>query len=161
MRTVEKTTSTATAARQAWLAILAHAPRALLADRAAVDEAATGSFEALREPEVGLVMVQGRIGGTGDRFNLGETTLTRCVVRHRDADGRATAGVGYVRGRDPERARWIARFDALLQQPGHHERVMRDVIEPLRRAVADERTAAARRTAASRVRFFTLASPDA
>ena len=50
-------------------------------------------------------MLRGRIGNKGDRFNVGEVTMTRCVVRHRDDDeGAVSVGVGYVLGRDPELA---------------------------------------------------------
>ena len=144
--------------RRDWLAVLAHAPRAALARHA---EAIVGeSFEWLREPEIGLAMLRGRVGNSGDRFNLGETTLTRCVVRHRGSAGKLTAGLGYVLGRDMQRAEWVARIDALLQQPEHHPALMRDVIEPLRAATAALRAAEAARSAASRVRFFTLA-PEA
>jgi alpha-D-ribose 1-methylphosphonate 5-triphosphate synthase subunit PhnG len=142
------------AGRRAWLAVLAHAPRDALERHAqALDPQ---RFEWLREPEVGLAMVRGRIGNRGDRFNLGETTLTRCVVRHRGASGRVCAGVGYVLGRDVQRAGWVARLDALLQRPEHHEAVMREVIEPLRSATEHQRAAEQARTAASRVRFFTM-----
>ena len=37
-------------------------------------------YVALRAPETGLVMVRGRIGGTGAPFNVGEMTVTRCSV---------------------------------------------------------------------------------
>ena len=149
--------------RQAWLATLAHAPRELfrqlVTDTIGADLSA--SFDWLRRPETGLTMVQARIGGSGDRFNLGETTLTRCVVRHRDAGGHVAAGVGYVGGRDEERARWVAMCDALLQQADHHESMMRTVVEPLRAAVAARRAAESAATATSRVRFFTLDAGDA
>jgi len=143
----------ATDRRREWHAVLAHAPRAVLAQYA---EAIAGEpFDWLREPEVGLAMLRGRIGNTGDRFNLGEATVTRCVVRHRGTSG-ATAGIGYVLGRDTERAAWVARFDALLQQPERHDTLMREVVAPRRDATRDARAAEAARSAASRVRFYTL-----
>lgn len=143
----------ANASRQDWLAVLAHAPRPLLAQHAATIDWSALAW--LREPEFGLAMLRGRIGGFGDRFNLGEATITRCVVRCGD-DGRDTLGVGYVIGRDEERARWVALFDARLQQPAHHARLMANVIEPLRVAVTAQRRLQRERTAASRVQFFTL-----
>ena len=143
-------------ARQHWLAVLAHAPRELLARHAAALPDA--AFARLRAPEIGLTMVRARIGNHGDRFNVGDATVTRCVVRHRGDDGRLAAGVGYVLGRDEARAEWIARLDALLQQPGHHGTLMRDVIEPLEQATAERRAAEAALTASSRVSFDTLAS---
>ena len=144
------------AARQRWLAVLAHAPRELLERHAAA--LPDDGFARLRAPEVGLTMVRARIGNQGDRFNVGDATVTRCVVRHRGRDGRPTAGVGYVLGRDEARAEWIARFDALLQQPEHHDALMRDVIAPLAAETAKRRAAAAALTAGSRVSFDTLAS---
>lgn len=144
--------------RREWLAVLAHAPRDALARHAGAIDAAR--FETLRAPETGLAMLRGRIGNHGDRFNLGEATMTRCVVRHRGAAGEARAGVGYVLGRDHERATWIARLDALLQQGEHHAELMREVIAPLRALIAERHAHEAAQTAASRVRFFTL-QPEA
>ena len=144
------------AARQRWLAVLAHAPRELLEPHAA--RIAGDAFVRLRAPEVGLTMVRARIGNRGDRFNLGDATVTRCVVRHRGVDGRLAAGVGYVLGRDEARAEWIARLDALLQQPEHHAALMADVIAPLAAETARRRAAEAAATAGSRVSFDTLAS---
>ena len=143
-------------ARQRWLAVLAQAPRELLERHAAALQDA--AFTRLRAPETGLTMVRARIGNQGDRFNVGDATVTRCVVRHRGRDGRLAAGVGYVLGRDEARAEWVARFDALLQQPEHHDALMRDVVAPLAAATARRRAADAARIASSRVSFDTLAS---
>lgn len=146
------------APRQAWLAVLALAPRAALAE-AAAPALAGHRFEWLREPETGLAMVRARIANRGDRFNLGEATLTRCIARV-TVGGHTTAGVGHVLGRDDERARWVAQLDALLQQPTLHAALQREVIAPL--AAAREQLLAAERArhAASRVSFYTL-QPEA
>lgn len=142
------------APRQAWLAVLALAPRAALARKASAAVVAH-RFEWLREPETGLAMMRARIANRGDRFNLGEATLTRCIARV-TIGGHTTAGVGHVLGRDDERARWMAQLDALLQQPTLHDALRRDVIVPLK-AARDEVLAAERaRHAASRVSFYTL-----
>src|SRR5262249_2103884 len=116
------------AQRQVWLAALAHAPAAALATFAKVHSHIV--TDDLRPPATGLVMLRSRIGGSGDRFNLGEATVTRCVLRCA-GDPEATVGVGYVLGRDPEHCRAMALFDALLQQPAHHDAVWREVIGPL------------------------------
>ena len=144
------------AVRRRWLAALAHAPRELLERHAGAMSA--DAFVRLRAPEVGLAMIRARIGNTGDRFNLGDATVTRCVVRHRGASGRVAAGVGVVLGRDEARAEWVARLDAMLQQPEHHEALMRDVIAPLAEETARRRALEAARTATSRVSFDTLAA---
>jgi alpha-D-ribose 1-methylphosphonate 5-triphosphate synthase subunit PhnG len=143
-----------TAERRDWLSVLAHAPREQL--RRHAEAISDAGFEWLRRPEVGLAMLRGRVSNSGDRFNLGEATMTRCVVRHRGATGTMRAGIGYVLGRDEQRAEWVARLDALLQQPEHHEAVLREVIAPLRAATEERRAQESARTAASRVRFFTL-----
>lgn len=44
-------------------------------------------IEYVRGPEAGLVMVQGRTGGTGPRFNFGEATVSRATVVARENDG--------------------------------------------------------------------------
>ena len=142
-------------ARRRWLAVLAHAPRERLQAHA---QALSGQqFEWLRRPETGLVMLRARIANQGDRFNLGEATLTRCVLRHRSPLGTVAAGVGYVLGRDAERAEWVARLDAMLQQPEHHEALLREVIAPLHEDTEARRRVQAARTATTRVQFVTLA----
>lgn len=112
-------------------------------------------IEHLRAPESGLVMVQGRTGGTGDRFHLGEATVTRATVLVR-TDGEESVGTAYVLGSRPEHAELAAIFDGMLASP-QRERVLADVIEPLERALAaddGQRRADARSTV---VDFFTVA----
>ncbi len=105
----------------------------------------------IRAPEIGTVMVQGRMGGTGAPFNLGEITVTRCALRL--ADG--ATGHAYVQGRDKGHALRAAVVDALMQ--GDQAVAWRDrILVPL---AADEAAAAqvqAERAAATRVEFFTL-----
>ena len=85
------------AARQTWMALLARAPEELLEKHLASQ--CLGNLEWLRPSETGLMMVQGRAGGTGQRFNLGEVSLTRCVLK---PDAQLTrcqqVGVAYVMG---------------------------------------------------------------
>ncbi len=114
--------------------------------------------EYLRGPEAGHVMVQGRIGGAGDRFNLGEATAVRATVLLRGGSLAAeSVGTSYVLGSDPEHAGLAAVFDALLGDPGEREQVIDRVIEPLEREQA-ERDAASRAQARSTVvDFLTVA----
>lgn len=141
--------------RAAWLRVLARANPEVLAARVA-PVLADYRFEWLRAPEPALVMVRARIGNTGDRFNLGEATVTRCAVRLRLEDGATVAGVGHVLGRDTRHAEHVAQLDALLQVQTLRPLLWRTVIEPLQaldeRDQRDERA----RTEASRVRFFAL-----
>lgn len=139
-----------TADRQRWMAVLARADLAFLQAHAEALPACT----ILRGPETGMVMTRGRAGGTGARFNLGEMTVTRCTVR--DAAGQV--GHAYIAGRDAARAELAARYDAGLQNPAQRAALERDVIAPLATALAEARDANARRAAATRVDFFTMAT---
>ena len=72
--------------RPEWMALLARAPQNLL--DVALPQQGSSAPQWLRKPETGLMMVQGRAGGTGERFNLGEITVTRFALRlPGDGDG--------------------------------------------------------------------------
>lgn len=143
----------ATRARQRWMAVLARASAAEL--RACLARAPElPEFVRLRGPEAGLVMLRGRAGGQGQRFNMGEMTVTRCSVRA--ADGRI--GHAYIVGRDAERAELAARLDAALQNPARHDALEHAVIAPLAAVQAAARAAVREKAAATRVQFFTMAT---
>ncbi|SAL77094.1 phosphonate metabolism PhnG protein [Caballeronia peredens] len=146
------------AGRREWMAVLARTPRDVL--QAALDQALDGAkppaYEWLRAPDIGLAMVRGRIGGTGDAFNLGEATVTRATLRLRTGDGSAPVGVAVHLGRDKERATLAALVDALLQTPRHAERLRTHLIEPLAARIADERQRKQAEAAATKVEFFTM-----
>ncbi len=111
------------------------------------------AFTWLRRPETGLAMVRARIGGTGDRFNLGEITVTRCALRLTAG----VTGVAYVQGRSHRKCELAALADALLQNAETHAAVFRDVVEPALRAQETEAAGMQARAQATRVEFFTLA----
>jgi alpha-D-ribose 1-methylphosphonate 5-triphosphate synthase subunit PhnG len=106
----------------------------------------------LRTPENGLVMIRGRIGGDGARFNLGEATVSRAVVRLASGE----MGFGYVLGRDRIKARLIALCDALVQARAYASTIESKVIAPLRARLETQRDARAKQVAATKVDFFTL-----
>ncbi|SDC14501.1 phosphonate C-P lyase system protein PhnG [Paraburkholderia lycopersici] len=158
----------APATRRAWMAVLAHTPRAEL--EAALDAALAGApepaFDWLRAPQTGLAMVRGRIGGTGDAFNLGEATVTRATLRLRaEAAGGAgqpgPVGVACHLGRDKRRAELAALADALLQLPARHAQLHARLIEPLAARVEARRDARRADAASTRVEFFTMVRGDA
>ena len=140
------------AARQRWMAVLARASAEDLAAGLATLPALPAP-ETLRAPETGLVMVRGRAGGDGDAFNLGEMTVTRCALRLG-----AHVGHAYVAGRDHAKARLAALLDAALQDSALHAACMQAVVEPLAAAQQAARAAEARKAAATRVDFFTMAT---
>ncbi len=152
--------------RQAWMGTLAKASPAELEDCVA-QLGNLPEYRFLRSPEIGLVMVRGRAGGVGDAFNLGEMTLTRCVVRLQEAgeqeageqesgEQETGAGFGYVGGRSHRHAELAALCDALLQQEQWHSRVIDEVIEPLQRSLQQSVEQQQRQTAATQVEFFTM-----
>ena len=88
------------------MALLARAPQTLLDQALQAHTAAEPLW--LRRPETGLMMVQGRAGGTGERFNLGEITVTRCALRLAPTREDAPVGVAYVLGRNHRQAQLAA-----------------------------------------------------
>ncbi|MFN3402322.1 MAG: phosphonate C-P lyase system protein PhnG [Ferrovibrio sp.] len=140
------------AARQRRLRILARADRAVLeAALAALPQ--QPEWRRLKQPETGLAMVRARAGGVGQRFNLGEMTVSRCVVTLEN-DGKM--GVGYVQGRDRRRAELVAVFDALSQDAANAEKIEQLLIAPAEQKLTDERRARDAKVAATKVDFFTL-----
>ena len=144
------------ATRQGWLAILARASLPQL-------EAALPSLQTLptlthvRPAEVGMVMLRGRVGGTGNPFNVGEASVVRCAVRV----GNGPLGVSYALGRDKRRAELAAVCDALLQDPRHHDALQYELVQPLAREQARKRAQTQSDVAQSKVEFFTLVRGEA
>lgn len=141
----------ATTVRSDWLGILSRSSALDLASLAA-EIVAAEPFEWLRPPEVGLIMVRARAGGTGRLFNLGEMTISRASVRLPDG----TVGTGYVQGRDKQQAERAAVLDALLQAESRRAEIMAAVIEPLREKAKMTRIEMSRKAAATKVDFFTM-----
>lgn len=145
----------ANAERRDWMELLAQAPLSIL-ENGMRRMAHSGSLPGrvwLRRPEPGLVMLRGRAGGAGERFNLGEMTVTRCVLRVDTGE----VGVAYVRGRSHRHAELAALADALLQSAHWRDAVMRGLIEPVRAYLEAESARARHKAQATRVEFFTLA----
>ena len=143
-------------ARPAWLAVLARATLTELEDLVpAGDE--LPPLTRVRPPEIGMVMLRGRVGGTGNPFNLGEACVVRCAVRLGDGP----LGVAYALGRDKRRAELAALFDALLQDPRHHDGLQRSLIAPLAVAQSFAREQKQRDVAGSKVEFFTFVRGEA
>lgn len=149
--TARDESSAAPPERAQWLALFARATRDELDDAIAHCPDAPG-FVWLRAPQTGLVLVQGRVSGSGDRFNLGETTVTRCTLRQQDG----VVGTGYVLGRDAERAARVARLDALMQMPQHRNALATGPLTTIAGRLAATAAQHDADTAASRVEFFTM-----
>jgi alpha-D-ribose 1-methylphosphonate 5-triphosphate synthase subunit PhnG len=139
------------AERRAAMAVLVEASAQELATLLE-DVEALPAHDLVRPPEIGLVMVQGRIGGDGRAFNVGEATVSRAAVRLTTGE----IGFSCVLGRDRDKARLVALCDALLQSGQHAAEIAAHVVAPVRRRIEGERELVAARTAATRVDFFTL-----
>jgi alpha-D-ribose 1-methylphosphonate 5-triphosphate synthase subunit PhnG len=138
------------AQRKAAMTVLAYSDAAQIALH--LDAIALPPYENLREPENGLAMVRGRIGGDGAPFSLGEATMSRAAVRLSSGE----VGFGYTLGRDRQKARMIALCDALVQSDEFADAVETDVLAPLRAALVSMQNRKAAETAATRVDFYTL-----
>lgn len=134
-------------ARKGWMSVLAKAAPARLA--ALLPD--LPEHAVLRAPEVGAVMVRGRIGATGAPFNLGEMTVTRASVQLVSGE----VGHGHVQGRSKAAAEWAAVVDALMQT-GRAAEVRAAVLDPLGAGMTALAQVRAEKAAATRVEFFTL-----
>lgn len=148
MTTAQEASSTTVAQRQHWMQVLARAGRQLHPFGQALRQQ---SYQRIRPAEVGMVMVRGRTGGSGAPFNLGEMTVTRCVVQL--ADGQH--GHSYVAGRDKEHAELAALADAHLQSP-RHQHWMDTLITPLAQRQSANLAGREAASAATQVEFVTL-----
>lgn len=111
------------------------------------------SYEVLRPPEFTLVMVTGRIGGSGPPFNMGETTMTRAAIRLESGE----VGFGHVLGRDRRKALLVAVLDGLWQSPAHRGAVVKRLLEPIRLRLGAADETVRRQAAATQVEFLTMA----
>ncbi|PWQ96223.1 phosphonate C-P lyase system protein PhnG [Leucothrix arctica] len=138
------------AARKHWISMLSQAlPEELETAFEALAE--SPDYRWLRPAESGLAMVRARAGGTGQRFNLGETTMTRASILLGD-----TAGHGYLIGRNKRHAELAAVFDALLQQPSLQSKLLESVIQPIAERLHSNKKQQSQETDKTRVEFFTM-----
>ena len=136
--------------RSDWLSVLAKAPQQLFEDLWRSSDL-DPSYDIIRPAEIGGIMVRGRMGGTGDPFNLGEMTVSRASVKL----SCGTVGHGYAKGRAKTMALRIALCDALLQT-ADASKVDAKILQPLIEAKLTSDQEIADKAAATKVDFFTL-----
>jgi alpha-D-ribose 1-methylphosphonate 5-triphosphate synthase subunit PhnG len=141
--------------RQHWMSVLARASLKDL-EQAIASLGPMPAFDVMKPAETGTIMLEGRAGGAGRRFNIGEATMTRCVVRLEDG----TMGFSYALGRDKRKAQLAAVLDGMLQLPTHATILHNSVIGPLAEQQASKKIDASRKAAATKVDFFTLVRGD-
>jgi alpha-D-ribose 1-methylphosphonate 5-triphosphate synthase subunit PhnG len=142
-------------ARQRWMSALAKAEFDDL-DTLWNNLPSKPAWDVIRPPEIGMVMARGRAGGTGQRFNLGEVTVTRCAVRL----DYGAIGFGYVMGRNTRHAELAAVIDAMMQTPSRRETLERALIAPLCLRHDAARRERGQKAASTKVDFFTVARGD-
>ncbi len=108
--------------------------------------------QSIRPSDIGMIMVRGRVGGVGARFNLGELPVARAALRI--AGG--AVGIGYVAGRSIDHAELAALGDAMLQDAQWRDDLETQVLLPLAAAMAERKHLTARQAAATKVDFFTM-----
>ena len=145
----------ATLTRQKWMSVLAKADTKTLAEKVAALKDLP-KYSVIRPAECGSVMVRGRAGGTGSPFNLGEMSVTRCVVQLTDSEAGPVIGHAYVTGRDKHHAESAAVLDALMQTERWRPTIQEGVIGPLAHTAAEAKQARQEKVAATKVNFFTM-----
>ena len=103
------------------------------------------------------MMVEARAGGNGERFNLGEMTVTRCALRLSNAPVHRHVGIAYIVGRSHRHAYLAAVADALLLDDSEHSAIEHALLTPVRELLAANKTTRQARADASKVDFFTVA----
>ena len=132
--------------RKEWMALLGGAdPNTLESTRNGLDLPFTPTY--IVKPKTGMLMAQARADSAGPRFNLGEVTVTRCIM---DLAGRAT-GYAMILGHDARHAELAALFDGLLQLPEYRPGLMASLVTPLQNLKERRDRRLAREQAATRV----------
>jgi alpha-D-ribose 1-methylphosphonate 5-triphosphate synthase subunit PhnG len=139
--------------RAAWMSVLARASYDDLLK--VVANMGLPDVEIVKPAESGTLMIEARAGGSGRRFNAGEATVTRCVVRTGD-----TLGYSYALGRDRKKAVLAATLDLALQDDARRREILDAVVAPLCAIQTARRQQASRSAAATKVEFFTLVRGD-
>lgn len=137
--------------RQHWMSVMAKSSAETLI-ALSDDYVNSHPFETIRAAEVGLTQVRGRMGGTGSQFNVGDMTITRCVVRSPEGH----YGHSYIMGRNKDHATRAATLDAMLQDQIHQSLLMEKIIQPLAQDLAIKKVQKADTVAQTKVNFFTL-----
>lgn len=138
--------------RKRALEALAAMPAAQLISRYADVEAKAPALKLIRGPEIGAIMLRGRVGGGGAPFNLGEASVTRASIKLESGE----IGHSMILGRDVHAATAIAHLDALYQLPQWSDVIERDFIEPALELRDEARRIAAEEAEATKVDFFTV-----
>ncbi len=146
--------------RQRWMRAFA------LSDTKTLEEALRNisplpHYSYLRKPESGMIMLEGKAGSTGQRFNLGEMLVTRCAIAlsiegETEKSPAKYEGHAYVMGNNPRHAAMAAVLDALMQDPKFTDHLEESLVSVIVEKHNKKQEAKAATTAASKVDFLTM-----
>jgi alpha-D-ribose 1-methylphosphonate 5-triphosphate synthase subunit PhnG len=137
--------------RQRWMSVLAKSSVEEL-EEAYERVGETVEYHLLRKPETGLIMVRGRARDSGTQFNLGEMTVTHCTLETE----KGTIGTACVMGCNHRHAEMAALFDALLQESSWCSQLLETVISPIEQTYHKRKEMISKKTASTKVDFFTM-----
>ena len=137
--------------RKEWLSILAKSDLASLCTLWKKVQI-NAQYEYFRKPEIGTVMVRGRSGGTGNLFNLGEITVSRCSIGLQTGE----QGYGYIQGRSTKGATIAELVDAFMQT-SQKKLIEQKILKPLDAIHKKNKKDLVSKAEATKVDFFTLA----
>lgn len=138
--------------RQHWISVLSRADYSAIEslwERIDIQE----SYTTIREPEIGMAQVRGRFSNKGNRFNVGDVTITRASV----ALDSGEVGHCYMVGRHKDKAVLCAYLDGVLQMDAYRDTVMAQLITPLHDAYLEHLKNQKQDIETSKVDFFTMA----
>ena len=115
----------------------------------------TKDYKIIYGPNVGSIMIRARLGGNGDPYNLGEATLTKCVIKLEEG----TTGYSYHLGRDKIRAEYAAVLDALMQDNNYYSKLQSMILD-LKDKINKKENHIINESNSSKVDFFTLVRGD-
>lgn len=104
------------------------------------------------KPEVGLLMVQSGADGSHPAFNLGEMSVTKCVLEVKGQN----LGYAMILGSDLVHAELAALFDGLLQHPDYRNDLKSNLINMLAEKQLQKDRSLEKDVADTTVEFFTL-----
>ena len=110
------------------------------------------AYEHIVKPETGMLMVQAKADGSDARFNLGEITVSKCILNVRGQ----YLGAGWIMGSDLRHAELAALFDGLLQDPEYYQVLIQTLIPVLIEKQKSRNESLLKDAADTKVNFFTL-----
>lgn len=134
--------------RQQYLSLISLFNEATL--KAILADVTVPDYQFLKPPTIGSLMLRGKTESVGKQFNLGEATMTQCVLRLTDSH---TVGYGYVLGRNKEKATLCASIDAMMQE---NPQALLPKLTEAQNTLMAERQASQQDVQKTKVNFFTL-----